>query len=53
MGWMKGLEPSTYGTTIHRSNQLSYTHHIGNVQLAFPLMSYWYAKRESNPRPTA
>ncbi len=26
LGWMKGLEPSTFGTTIRRSNQLSYTH---------------------------
>ena len=30
MGWVKGLEPSTLGTTIRCSNQLSYTHHIGN-----------------------
>ena len=30
MGWIKGLEPSTLGTTIRCSNQLSYTHHIGN-----------------------
>ena len=28
MGWGKGLEPSTPGTTIRCSNQLSYTHHI-------------------------
>ena len=27
MGWIKGLEPSTPGTTIRCSNQLSYTHH--------------------------
>ena len=26
MGWVKGLEPSTPGTTIRCSNQLSYTH---------------------------
>ena len=28
MGWVKGFEPSTPGTTIRCSNQLSYTHHI-------------------------
>ena len=28
MGWVKGLEPSTLGTTIRCSNQLSYPHHI-------------------------
>ena len=28
MGWVKGLEPSTLGTTIRCSNQLSYTHHM-------------------------
>ncbi len=28
MGWVKGFEPSTPGTTIRYSNQLSYTHHI-------------------------
>ena len=27
MGWVKGLEPSTPGTTIRCSNQLSYTQH--------------------------
>ena len=30
MGWVKGLEPSTPGTTIRCSNQLSYTHHIAD-----------------------
>ena len=30
VGWVKGLEPSTPGTTIRCSNQLSYTHHIQN-----------------------
>ena len=31
LGWVKGLEPSTPGTTIRCSNQLSYTHHISTV----------------------
>ena len=28
VGWVMGLEPTTPGTTIQCSNQLSYTHHI-------------------------
>ena len=32
LGWVKGLEPSTPGTTIRCSNQLSYTHQIHGVQ---------------------
>ena len=31
VGWVKGLEPSTPGTTIRCSNQLSYTHHIATA----------------------
>ena len=31
MGWVKGLEPSTPGTTIRCSNQLSYTHQIYGI----------------------
>ena len=27
LGWIKGFEPSTLGTTIRYSNQLSYIHH--------------------------
>ena len=29
LGWMTGFEPATSGSTIRRSNQLSYTHRAG------------------------
>ncbi len=32
-GWKMGLEPTTFGTTIRRSNQLSYIHHVLSVVL--------------------
>ena len=35
VGWVKGLEPSTPGTTIRCSNQLSYTHHIFCIRAIF------------------
>ena len=28
-GWKMGLEPTTFGTTIRRSNRLNYIHRIG------------------------
>ena len=28
VGWEMGFEPTIFGTTIRRFNQLSYTHHM-------------------------
>jgi hypothetical protein len=33
MGWVRGFEPPTSGSTIRRSNQLSYTHHFGSGEV--------------------
>ena len=43
LGWVMGLEPTTLGTTIRCSNQLSYTHHIN---------SCWTFKRNGTPEGT-
>ena len=38
VGWVKGLEPSTPGTTIRCSNQLSYTHHMKTARDAADML---------------
>ncbi len=60
MGWVMGLEPTTPGTTIRCSNQLSYTHHILVRQEGFEpptyclegscsiLLSYWRILSRTN-----
>ena len=35
LGWLMGLEPTTFRTTIWRSNQLNYSHHVLFVVLIF------------------
>ena len=37
-GWKKGFEPSTLGTTIRYSNQLSYIHHFVTAKIQFFLI---------------
>ena len=41
VGWVVGVEPTIFGTTIRRFNLLSHTHHA------------WHAMKDSNLRPTA
>ena len=53
VGWVKGLEPSTPGTTIRCSNQLSYTHHMDIHMGSADDIEKWHARRDSNPWPTA
>ena len=45
MGWVKGLEPSTYGTTTRRSSQLSYTHHVPLSKRLTIMHSYGQARK--------
>ena len=45
MGWVKGLEPSTYGTTTRRSSQLSYTHHVPLSKRLTIMHSYNQARK--------
>ena len=44
VGWKKGFEPSTLGTTIRYSNQLSYIHHFETAKIRFFLIGkYFYS----------
>ena len=52
MGWVKGLEPSTPGTTIRCSNQLSYTHHM-KPQGTLPICSSKEVARQKGLEPLA
>ncbi len=49
MGWEMGFEPTIFGTTIRRFNQLSYTHH----KLPFSAEEHWRALLDSNQWLTA
>ena len=54
VGWVMGLEPTTPGTTIQCSNQLSYTHHIyirtgSCFRFSDAPRNKWHARRDSNP----
>ena len=53
LGWEMGLEPTTPGTTIRCSNQLSYTHHMDIHMGSTDEIEKWHARRDSNPWPTA
>ena len=33
MGWRMGFEPTVFGTTIRRFNQLSYIHHKQEIKI--------------------
>ena len=50
MGWMTGFEPATSGSTIRRSNQLSYTHHPGTRRYAPRQGIRILAKKEESPQ---
>jgi hypothetical protein len=48
---MTGFEPATSGSTIRRSNQLSYTHHSETRRYAARDGRWILAKKEESPQP--
>ena len=48
---MTGFEPATSGSTIRRSNQLSYTHHTVKTEAPVSMAEEILAKREEDPQP--
>ncbi len=53
MGWEMGFEPTIFGTTIRRFNQLSYTHHIQFYKKEISPVFNWRALLDSNQWLTA
>ena len=48
---MTGFEPATSGSTIRRSNQLSYTHHTEKIFDTGSVVEEILAKTEEAPQP--
>ena len=49
---MTGFEPATSGSTIRRSNQLSYTHHTEKILDIGPVAEGILTKTEEDPQLT-
>lgn len=47
---MTGFEPATSGSTIRRSNQLSYTHHTEKTLDTGSVVDWILAKTEEDPQ---